>query len=155
METTKHTLTVYFKGIVGDQYLELIEQMVNQFSSFSSHGRRWITGQIEQLRISFAVISPIRAGTYLKLSDALSAASTLLTMIHTKDDDRCFFAAYHVYEPAFYPLSRRWLEKNKVSSYDLDKKGAVKINQYYEMPIGLIDVDRFERLNKCKVNIFW
>ena len=59
--------------------------------------------------------SAITAGSYLELPDALSAASTLLTNINTKDDDRCFLycfvAAYHnVNEPALYPTSRRWLE---------------------------------------------
>ena len=106
------TLTVYFEGIAGDQFLELIEHMVNQVNSFSSHGSGWIIDRIEKLQISFAAFSPIRAGSYLELPDALSAVSTLLTNINTKDDDRCFLycfvAAYHnVNEPALYPTSRR------------------------------------------------
>ena len=32
------TLTVYFEGTAGVKYLELIENMVNQVNSFSSHG---------------------------------------------------------------------------------------------------------------------
>ena len=120
------TLTVYFEGIAGDQFLELVEHMVNQVNSFSSHGSGWIIDRIEKLQISFAVFSSIRAGSYLELlSHAISAASTLLTNINTKDDDRCFLycfvAAYNnVNEPALYPTSRRWLEKNKISTYDLD-----------------------------------
>ena len=81
---------MYFEGIPGDQYLELIKHMVNQVSLFSSHGIGWIIDRLEKLQISFAVFSPIREGSYLELSDALSAASTLLTNINTKDDDRCF-----------------------------------------------------------------
>ena len=153
------TLTVYFEGIAGDPYLELIEHMVNQVNSFSSHGSRWIIDIIEKLQISFAAFSPIRARSYLELPDALSAASTLLTNINAKDDDRCFLycfvAAYHnLNEPALYPTSRRWLEKNKVSTYDLDKEGIVKINGEYEMPMGLMDMDRFEKLNNCQINVF-
>ena len=153
------TLTVYFEGIAGVQFLELIEQMVNQVNSFSSHGSGWIIDRIEKLQISFAAFSPIRAGSYLELPDALSAASTLLTNINTKDDDRCFLycfvAAYHnENEPALYPTSRRWLEKNKVSTYNLDKEGIVKINGEYEMPMGLMDMDRFEKLNNCQINVF-
>ena len=153
------TLTVYFEGIAGVQFLELIEHMVNQVNSFSSHGSGWIIDRIEKLQISFAAFSPIRAGSYLELPDALSAASTLLTNINTKDDDRCFLysfvAAYHnVNEPALYPTSRRWLEKNKVSTYNLDKEGIVKINGEYEMPMGLMDMDRFEKLNNCQINVF-
>ena len=114
-------MTVYFEGIAGDQYLKLIEHMVNQVNSFSSHGSGWIIDRIEKLQISFAAFSPIRAGSYLELHDALSAASTLLTNINTRDDDRCFLycfvaAYYNVNEPALYPTSRRWLEKNKVST---------------------------------------
>ena len=153
------TLTVYVEGIAGDQFLELIEHMVNQVNSFSSHGSGWIIDRIEKLQIIFAAFSPIRAGSYLELPDALSAASTLLTEINTKDDDRCFLycfvAAYHkVNEPALYPTSRWWLEKNKVSTYNLDKDGNVKINVEYEMPMGLMDMDRFENLNNCQINVF-
>ena len=153
------TMTVYFEVIAGDQYLELIERMVNQVNSFSSPGSGWIIDRIEKLQISFAAFSPKRAGSYLELSDALSAASTLLTNINTKDDDRsflyCFVAAYHnVNEPALYPTSRRWLEKNKVSTYDLNKEGTVKINGEYEMPMDLMDMNRFERLNNCQINVF-
>ena len=106
------TLTVYFEGIAGDQYLKLIEHMVNQFNLFSSHGRGWIIDRIEKLQISFAAFSSIRAGSYLDLPDALSAASTLPTNINTKDDDHCFLywfvATYlNVNEPALYPISRR------------------------------------------------
>ena len=50
-------LTVYFEGIAGDRYLELIEHMVNQANSFSSHGSEWIIDQIGKLQISFAVFS--------------------------------------------------------------------------------------------------
>ena len=129
--------------------------MVNQVSSFSSHGSGWFIDRNEKLQISFADFSPIRAGSY-----ALSAASTLLTNINTKIDHRCllycFVAAYHnVNERALYPTSRRLLEKNKVSTYDQDKEGTVKINGEYEMPMGLMDMDRFERLNKCQINNFW
>ena len=153
------TLTVYFEGIAGDQFLELIEHMVNQVNSLSSHGSGWIIDRIKKLQISFATFSPLRAGSYLELPDALSAASTLLTNIITKDDDRCllycFVAAYHnVNEPALYPTSRRWLEKNKVSTYNLDKEGIVKINDEYELPMGLMDMDRFEKLNNCQINVF-
>ena len=67
------------------------------------------------------------------LPDALSAASNVPTNINTIDDDGCFLycfvAAYNdVNDPALYPISRRWLEKTKVSVYDVDKEGTVKIN---------------------------
>ena len=75
------TLTVYFEGIAGGQYLELIEHMVNQVNSFSSHGSGWIIGRIEKQQISFAVFSPKRAGPYLELPDALSAVCILLTVM--------------------------------------------------------------------------
>ena len=35
------TLTVYFEGIAGNQFVEQIERMVNQVNSFSSHGSGW------------------------------------------------------------------------------------------------------------------
>ena len=114
-------LTAYFEGIAGDQLLELIEHMVNQVNWFFSDGSGRIIDLIEKLQISFAAFSPIRAGSYLELLDAPSAASTLLTNINTKDSDRCllycYVAAYHnVNEPALFPTSSRWLEKNKVST---------------------------------------
>ena len=56
-------LTVYFEGLADDQNLELIEYMVNQVNSFSSHGSGWIIDRIENLQISFAAFSPIRAGS--------------------------------------------------------------------------------------------
>ena len=153
------TLTVYFEGIAGDQFLKLIEPMVNQVSSIFSHCSGWIIDRIEKLQITFAAFSPIKAGSYLELPDELSAASTLVTNINTKDDDRCFLycfvAAYHnVNEPALYPTSRRWLEKNKVSAYDLYKEGIGKISGEYEMPMGLMDMERFEKLNNCQINVF-
>ena len=93
------TLTVYFEGLAGDQKLELIEHLVNQVNSFSSHGSGWINDRIEKLLVSFAAFSPMRAGSYLELPGAASAASTLPTNINIKADDRCFLncfvAAYH------------------------------------------------------------
>ena len=52
------TLTVYFEGIAGDQFLELIEDMVNQVNSFSSHGSGWNIDRIEKMQISFEAFSP-------------------------------------------------------------------------------------------------
>ena len=40
------TLTVYLEGIAGDQYLELIEYLVNQVNSFTFHVSGWIIDQI-------------------------------------------------------------------------------------------------------------
>ena len=77
------TRTVYFEGIAGDQYLELIEHMVNQVNSCSYQGSGWIFDRIEKPQINFAAFSPIKAGSYFGLPDELSAASTLLTNIHT------------------------------------------------------------------------
>ena len=59
------TLTVYFEEIAGDQLLELIEHMVNQVNSFSSHGGGWIIDRIEKLQISIAAFSPIIASNTL------------------------------------------------------------------------------------------
>ena len=79
--TTK-TLTAYFEGVAGDQFLELIEHMVNQVHSFSSHGSGWIIDRNEKLQISFAAFSPISAGSYLELPDH-SALLLLCTQIST------------------------------------------------------------------------
>ena len=85
------TMTVYFEGLAGNQYLELIQHMVKQVKSFSSHESGWIIDRIEKLKINFTAFSPIRAGSYLELPDALSVASTLPININTiDDDDRCF-----------------------------------------------------------------
>ena len=62
--------------------------------------------------------------------------------------------ALKVNEPALYPTSRRWLEKNKVSTYDLYKEGIGKISGEYEMPMGLMVMERFEKLNNCQINVF-
>ena len=52
-----NALTVYIEGIAGDQYLELIEHMVNRVNPFSSHGSGWISDRIGKLQISFAAFS--------------------------------------------------------------------------------------------------
>ena len=41
------TLTVYFEGIAGDQYFEMIGHMFDQFNSFSSHGSEGVIDQIK------------------------------------------------------------------------------------------------------------
>ena len=43
------SLTRYFEGIAGDQYLELIKQMVNPVKSFSSRDIGTITDRIEPI----------------------------------------------------------------------------------------------------------
>ena len=91
------TLTVYFERIAGDRYLELIGQLVNLVKSFSSDGSRLVIDRIEKLQISFAAFSPIRAGSYLVLPDALSAASNVPTNINTIDDDGWNFASNACY----------------------------------------------------------
>ena len=110
--------TVYFEGIAGDQYLELIKDMVDQVKSFYSHGSGWTIDRIEKLQINFAAFAPKRAGSYLELSDAVSAASALLTNINTKDDNRCFLycfvAAYHnIDELALYTTLEDGWRKTK------------------------------------------
>ena len=56
------TLTLFFEGIAEDQYLELIEFMVNQVNLFLSHGSGWINNRTEKLLVIFAVFSSISAG---------------------------------------------------------------------------------------------
>ena len=87
---------MYFEGIAGDQNLELIEQIVNQVNSFSSHGSGWINDRDEGLEISSVVFLPTRAGFYLELPDALCAASNLLTNINTKDLDEAGTSTPHL-----------------------------------------------------------
>ena len=77
-----------------DQYLELLEHMINQVSSFSSHSSGPIINRIKILQISFAAFSPIGAGSYLEAHDTLSTASILLTNINVKGDDRCFLYCF-------------------------------------------------------------
>ena len=55
-------------------------------------------------------------------------------------------------QPSNPHLEGGW--RKKVSTYDLDKEGTVKINGEYEMPMGLMDMDRFERLNNCQIIVF-
>ena len=59
------TLSVYFDGKGGDQYMELIEFMANQINSISSHCSRWIFDRIELLQVSFIALSPEEAGSFL------------------------------------------------------------------------------------------
>ena len=56
-------INVFFNGIEKETYLEMIEHMVNAINTFASHGSGWIVERIEKLAVSFAALSPIRAGS--------------------------------------------------------------------------------------------
>ena len=57
-------------------------------------------------------------------------------------------------EPALYPRSRRWLEKKHSFNLRFDKEATMKINLGYQMPMGPMDMDRFEWLNSCHIKVF-
>ena len=105
------TLTVYFEGIVGDQFSELIEDMVNQVNFFSFYCSVLIIGRIGKLQISFAALSPLRAGSYLELPDALSAASSLPTKSTLKMMTVAFSAA-------LLPHITTWMSRPSTSHLD-------------------------------------
>ena len=105
-------LTVYFEVIAGDQYLELIEHMVKQVNSFSSHGRGWTIDRIEKLQNTFAAFSPIKAGYYLKKQSLILRSGPRRNSEKPVGNTKCQWG-------------------------------------------GLRDMDRFETLNNCQINVFW
>ena len=67
-------------------------------------------------------------------------------------------AAYHDINSkttaAPQPAAERWQHRNQLKNYKLSPNHIVNTEGCYAMPMGLHDVDRFERLNNCQVNTF-
>ena len=155
-------INVFFNGIEKETYLEMIEHMVNAINTFASHGSGWIVERIEKLAVSFAAFSPIRAGSYIDLPDSLKPVKQSFTNIKTRNDQKCFLycfvAAYHdrysETTTALYPAAQSYQHRNKLKNYKLSQEHVVKNEGWYEMPMGLYDIDRFEQLNNCQVNVF-
>ena len=155
-------INVFFNGIEKETYLELIEHMVNAINTFASHGSGWIVERIEKLAVSYAAFSPIRARSYIDLPDSLKPVKQSFTNIKRRNDQKCFLfcfvAAYHdrysETTSALYPACQSYQHRNKLKNYKLSQEHVVKIEGWYEMPMGLYDIDRFEQLNNCQVNVF-
>ena len=148
-------INVFLNGIEKETYLEMIEHMVNAINTFASHGSGWIVERIEKLAVGFAEFSPIRAGSYIDLPDSLKP---MKQRNNQKCFLYCFVAAYHDRNSetttALYPAAQSYQHRNKLKNYKLSQENVVKIEGWYEMPLGLYDIDRFEQLNNCQVNVF-
>ena len=145
-------INVFFNGIEKETYLEMIERMVNAIIMFASHGSGWIVERIEKLAVSFAAFSPIRAGSYIDLPDSLKPVKQSFTNMKTRNYQKCFLycfvAAYHdrysETTTALYPAAQSYQHRNKLKNYTLSHEHVVKIEGWYEMPIGLHDIDLFD-----------
>ena len=135
--------------------------MVNAIITFASHGSSWIVERINKLDVSFAAFSPIHAGSYNDLTDSLKPVKQCFTNIKTRNDQKCFLycfvGAYHdrysETTTALYPAAQNYQHRNKLKNYKLSQEHVVKIEGWYKMPMGLHDIDRFEQLNNCHVNV--
>ena len=155
-------INVFFNGIEKETYLEMIEHMANAINTFASYGSGWIVESIEKLAVSFAAFSPIRACSYIGLPYSLKPVKQSFTNIKTRNDQKCFLycfvAAYHdrysETTTALYPAAQSYQHRNKLKNYKLSQELVVEIEGWYEMPMGLHDIDRSEQLNNCQVNVF-
>ena len=155
-------INVFLIGTEKETYLEMIEHMVNAVNTFASHGSGWVVERIEKLAVSFAANSPIRAGSYIDLPDLLKPVKQCFANIKMRNDQKyflfCFVAEYHdrfsETTTAFYPATQSYQHRNKLKNYKLSQEHVVIIEGWYKIPMGLHDIDRFEQLNKCQVNVF-
>ena len=121
-----------------------------------------VVERIEKLAVSFAAFSPTHTGSYIDHPDSLKPVKQSFTNIKTRNDQKCFLycfvAAYHDrYSETttdLYPAAQSYQHRNKLKNYKLSQEHVVKIEGWYEMPMGIYDIDRFEQLNNCQVNVF-
>ena len=150
-------INVFFNGIEKKTYFEKIEHMVNAINTFAFHGSGWIVESIEKLAVSFVAFTPISAGSYIDPPDSLKPVKQSFINIKTRNDQKCFLYCFvAVYHDRYsetttdlYPAAQSYQHRNKLS-----QEFVVKIEGWYEMPLGLHDIDRFEQLNNCQVNVF-
>ena len=115
--------------------------------------------KIIELDIKFATFNPIRGSSYLPTPPELEAPHLLLNIRNRQDHNcflYCFTAAWHLkHGPLLYAASRDSIgRRTNPETYSPRNQLAHQAVGDYEMPMGFGQMLRFEKLNKCNVNVF-
>ena len=149
---------VYVDGLDNDEYFEMVEQMLSIVYNFDSHGSGWVLDKVKKLDIKIVKFSPIRASSYLALPRELANERSVLN-IRNQNDEKCFFycytAAFHnKFGPKLLPDNAPWRQRTSPATYSAQNVNAVQPKGDFQMPMGISQISKFERINNVQVNVF-
>ena len=154
-----HMVPVYGNTLPQDDFLAAVDKMINTLFTFTASGSGWILDKITELDIKFATFNPIRGSSYLPTPPELEAPHLLLNIRNRQDHNcflYCFTAAWHLkHGPLLYVASRDSIgRRTSPETYSSRNQLAHQAVGDYEIPMGFGQMLRFEKLNKCNVNVF-
>ena len=150
---------VYHQGLSQDEFLDMVDTMLFTLWTFTASGSGWIVNKISQLDIKFSVFNPIKGSTYIALPGELQNTRSLLNIRNHHDNNcflYCFTAAWHLKNgpPLFRYEEESWRRKTSPLTYASTNPFAHQPVGDFEMPMGIKELPKFEKMNNCKVNIF-
>ena len=109
--------------------------------------------------MKFAIFNPIRGSSYLPTPPELDASRLLLNLRNRQDHNYflyCFTAAWHLkHGPLLYVAGRdTFRDRKSPQTYSKSNPLAHQAEGEIDMPMGLGQMVRFEKLNDCKISVF-
>ena len=149
---------VDFTGLSKPCFAGMVEQMLLSLNNFASHGSGWTVDSIENIELRFARSKPIAASSCLALPTELAKCQYLLN-IRNRQDGKCFLycytAQYHqLFGPALIPTDASWRQKSNPIMYSSENPRAKQLVGDFMMPMAFHQMEKFEQLNKVRVNVF-
>ena len=143
--------TIDGEGLSDDQYLEMVQQVINTLGGFTAHGSGWKVKRLVRFRIKLARFSHIRRRSNNVLPLSIASERSLLSIGNVGGSKCflfCFTAAFHVqYGPSLIHESP-WLYSSRNTS-------AHQPIGSYHRTIPFDSNGEFENKNLCQINIFW
>ena len=154
-----NTQPVYKEGLKDEDYLGMLEKMLATLYTFTASGSGWIVVKIVQLEIRIALFTPMTGSSYIALPNQLQNSCSLLN-IRNHEDLKCFLycftAAWHrKYGPELTPPGQHpRTKRTDPRTYSEANPIAHQARGEFDMPMGLGQLQRFEEMNRCRINIF-
>ena len=130
---------------VDDLYENSIDKIVETMTAFQMRGSNWRFASVVKLEINSFSYVPLKGKSYIKLPEKLAKKKAI---INTENkDNQCFKWAV---TRALNPVQRDGERITKMLRAQADKLNWNGL----EFPVGLKDIDKFERNNEVSVNVF-
>src|SRR5207253_2534526 len=126
----------------------MIEKILQSICKFQAEGSGWIVHRCEATEVLVGIYRPLVGGSYKPLPEKLKGISNkILLNVYNPNDDRCFvwsvLASIHRIE------EQQW-DRERYVPYESE----LDLSVFSEYPVGLMDIEEFERANKISESVF-
>ena len=157
---TSRMENVGLDGLSNTLFVAMIEKMLQGLHNFATNGSGWTVHSINHVEMRMVRVNAITPSSYLPLPTHLAGSRALLN-IRNQYDNNCFLYCYTAsYHQHFGPnlveegAASRFLKSNPVTYMPRDDISVKQHEGDYEMPMSFHQMERFEKQNRVRVNVF-